>query len=57
MKNSPIGRSWKTFTLTEILVVLIIIGILMPLALPNLMPLFFICKSTFQIIRYSPAIF
>ena len=26
MKNSPIGRSWKAFTLTEILVILIIMG-------------------------------
>ena len=32
-------RSLKAFTLTELLVVLVIIGILMLIALPNLMPL------------------
>jgi type IV pilus assembly protein PilE len=36
----------KAFTLTEILVVLIIIGILVLLALPNLMPLISKAKST-----------
>jgi type IV pilus assembly protein PilE len=46
-------KKWKTpnyrlkaFTLTEILVVLIIIGILILLALPNLMPLITRAKST-----------
>ena len=36
----------KAFTLTELLVVLIIIGILVLLALPNLMPLISKAKST-----------
>ncbi|HXB10127.1 MAG TPA: prepilin-type N-terminal cleavage/methylation domain-containing protein [Puia sp.] len=47
MKKYPAfhGRI-KAFTLTEILVVLIIIGILVLLALPNLMPLITKAKST-----------
>jgi type IV pilus assembly protein PilE len=36
----------KAFTLTEVLVVLVIIGILVLLALPNLMPLITRAKST-----------
>ena len=36
----------KAFTLTELLVVLVIIGILVLLALPNLMPLISKAKST-----------
>jgi type IV pilus assembly protein PilE len=36
----------KAFTLTEVLVVLVIIGILVLLALPNLMPLISKTKST-----------
>ncbi len=36
----------KSFTLTEVLVVLIIIGILVLLALPSLMPLISKAKST-----------
>ncbi len=36
----------KAFTLTEVLIVLIIIGILVLLALPNLMPLISKAKST-----------
>lgn len=40
------NRRLKAFTLTEILVVLIIIGILVLLALPNLMPLITKAKST-----------
>ena len=36
----------KAYTLTEILVVLVIIGILVLLALPNLMPLITKAKST-----------
>ncbi|MFA8301332.1 MAG: prepilin-type N-terminal cleavage/methylation domain-containing protein [Hyphomicrobiales bacterium] len=36
----------KSFTLTELLVVLLIIGILILLALPNLMPLISRAKST-----------
>jgi len=39
-------RKIKAFTLTEVLVVLIIIGILILLALPNLMPLITKAKST-----------
>jgi len=38
--------SLKSFTLTEVLVVLIIIGVLILLALPNLMPLITRAKST-----------
>jgi type IV pilus assembly protein PilE len=40
------GTSVAAFTLTEVLVVLIIIGILILLALPNLMPLITKAKST-----------
>ena len=40
------SRRLKAFTLTEVLVVLIIIGILILLALPNLMPLITRAKST-----------
>lgn len=36
----------KAFTLTEVLVVLVIVGILVLLALPNLMPLITKAKST-----------
>ena len=39
-------KKFKAFTLAEILVVLIIIGILVLLALPNLMPLISKAKST-----------
>lgn len=39
-------KTVKAFTLTEVLVVLIIIGILILLALPNLMPLITKAKST-----------
>jgi type IV pilus assembly protein PilE len=39
-------RTVRAFTLTEVLVVLIIIGILVLLALPNLMPLISKAKST-----------
>lgn len=43
----PLRRTrLKSFTLTEVLVVLIIIGILVLLALPNLMPLITKAKST-----------
>lgn len=40
------GTSLKAFTLTELLVVLVIVGILVLLALPNLMPLISKTKST-----------
>jgi type IV pilus assembly protein PilE len=40
------NRKLKAYTLTEILVVLVIIGILVLLALPNLMPLITKAKST-----------
>lgn len=40
------GTYLKGFTLTELLIVLIIIGILILLALPNLMPLIAKAKST-----------
>jgi len=39
-------RKLKAFSLTEVLVVLVIIGILVLLALPNLMPLITRAKST-----------
>jgi len=40
------NKKVKAYTLTEILVVLVIIGILVLLALPNLMPLITKAKST-----------
>lgn len=45
MKTNP-KNFFPAFTLTELLVVLIIIGILVLLALPNLMPLITKAKST-----------
>jgi type IV pilus assembly protein PilE len=45
-KWKKIGYRFEAFTLTEVLVVLIIIGILILLALPNLMPLITKAKST-----------
>ena len=39
MRSKKIAIRFKAFTLTELLVVLVIIGILMLIALPNLMPL------------------
>ena len=44
--KKPNGKFLPAFTLTELLVVLIIIGILVLLALPNLMPLIARAKST-----------
>jgi type IV pilus assembly protein PilE len=41
-----LNRRFSAFTLTELLVVLVIIGILILLALPNLMPLISKAKST-----------
>ncbi len=47
MKERPLFHyKLKAFTLTEMLVVLIIIGILILLALPNLMPLITKAKAT-----------
>jgi type IV pilus assembly protein PilE len=40
------NKKLKAFTLTELLVVLVIVGILILLALPNLMPLISKAKST-----------
>jgi type IV pilus assembly protein PilE len=45
-KRETLPQSLKAFTLTEVLVVLIIIGILILLALPNLMPLITKAKAT-----------
>lgn len=45
-KKSTSNRRLKAFSLTEVLVVLVIIGILVLLALPNLMPLITRAKST-----------
>ena len=42
----PIKKRVKAYTLTEILVVLVIIGILVLLALPNLLPVITKAKST-----------
>ncbi|RYE25518.1 MAG: prepilin-type N-terminal cleavage/methylation domain-containing protein [Sphingobacteriales bacterium] len=44
--NSILHKKVKAYTLTEILVVLVIIGILVLLALPNLMPLITKAKTT-----------
>jgi type IV pilus assembly protein PilE len=46
MKNILMRKKVKAFTLTELLVVLVIIGILVLLALPSLMPLISKAKST-----------
>lgn len=46
MKTKLIKQKVKAYTLTEILVVLVIIGILVLLALPNLLPLITKAKST-----------
>lgn len=46
MELQFIKRKVKAYTLTEILVVLVIIGILVLLALPNLLPLITKAKST-----------
>jgi type IV pilus assembly protein PilE len=46
MGNSIFRKKLQAYTLTEILVVLVIIGILVLLALPNLMPLITKAKTT-----------
>ncbi|TKC09091.1 type IV pilin protein [Pedobacter frigoris] len=46
MKFTLLNKKVKAYTLTEILVVLVIIGILVLLALPNLLPLITKAKST-----------
>ncbi|HEY8400584.1 MAG TPA: prepilin-type N-terminal cleavage/methylation domain-containing protein [Cytophagaceae bacterium] len=46
MKHQLLSKKVKAFTLTEVLVVLVIVGILVLLALPNLMPLISKAKST-----------
>jgi type IV pilus assembly protein PilE len=45
-KNPLLSRTLRAYTLTEILVVLCIIGILVLLALPNLLPLITKAKAT-----------
>lgn len=45
-KTTLFNKRLKAYTLTEILVVLVIIGILVLLALPNLLPLITRAKST-----------
>jgi type IV pilus assembly protein PilE len=45
-KRNVFSVKVKAFTLTEVLVVLVIVGILVLLALPNLMPLITKAKST-----------
>jgi type IV pilus assembly protein PilE len=44
-KTRP-NRRWKAFSLPELLVVLVIVGILVLIALPNLMPLISRAKAT-----------
>ena len=46
MKTTFLDKKLPAFTLTELLVVLVIVGILVMLALPNLMPLITKAKST-----------
>jgi len=46
MNVQVLNKKLKAYTLTEILVVLVIIGILVLLALPNLLPLITKAKST-----------
>jgi type IV pilus assembly protein PilE len=46
MKTNFLNKKLPAFTLTELLVVLVIVGILVMLALPNLMPLITKAKST-----------
>lgn len=45
-RNTFNGEALKAFSLTELLVVLVIIGILVLVAMPNLMPLISRAKAT-----------
>lgn len=46
MKNALVFKKVKSFSLTELLIALAIVGILILIALPNLMPLISDAKST-----------
>ncbi len=45
-RNTFRGKALRAFSLTELLVVLVIIGILVLVAMPNLMPLISRAKAT-----------
>ena len=45
-RNAFSDRNLRAFSLTELLVVLVIIGILVLVAMPNLMPLISMAKAT-----------
>ena len=45
-RNTFMGKALRAFSLTELLVVLVIIGILVLVAMPNLMPLISRAKAT-----------
>lgn len=45
-RNTFRGKALRAFSLTELLVVLVIIGILVLVAMPNLMPLISKAKAT-----------
>ena len=45
-RNAFSDRTLRAFSLTELLVVLVIIGILVLVAMPNLMPLISMAKAT-----------
>lgn len=45
-RNAFRGKALRAFSLTELLVVLVIIGILVLVAMPNLMPLISRAKAT-----------
>ena len=55
--NTVLKRKWQAFSLPELLVVLVIIGILVLIALPNLMPLISKGNSSwFSCIRWKRVI-